>query len=202
MNEIRTIKLLMYQPLAHCVNTQQQLPLLDNKASQYLPFMLKNSSCSTTWEQHCFCIESPVLRSSNHFQDSISPVLRISLGGKEAASIVIGSILHTVKTRQAEVKWFFLGQVWVRDWAIRKNFFIPRPLFYSLDIVFRVWEVYRSCLIQKCLQWGEHFVFWVRCHVTDVETGMWIQNSTHHSCNWWGQIIGGVPIGISLLPKI
>lgn len=51
---------------------------------------------------------------SNHFQDSISPILRISLGGKEEAGIVIGSILHTIQTRQAEVKWFVLGQVWVR----------------------------------------------------------------------------------------
>lgn len=104
MNETRTIKpevpaLLLVASL--CQHTA--IPLLDNKASQYLSFMLKNSSCSTTWEQHRFCIESPVLRSSNHFKDSISSKFRISLRGKEEACIVKGSILHTVKTRQAEV---------------------------------------------------------------------------------------------------
>lgn len=105
MNEIRTIKLLRYLAsclLYHCVNTQQQLPFLAKKASQYLPFILKNSSWSTTWEQHRFCIESPVFWNSNHFEDSISPILRISLGGKEEACIVIGPILHTIKTRQAD----------------------------------------------------------------------------------------------------
>ena len=212
MNEIRTIKpevpaLLL---VVSCQHTA--IPLLANKASQYLSFMLKNSSCSTTWEQHRFGIESPVLRSSNHFKDSISSKLRISLRGKEEASIVKGSILHTVKTRQAEVNDLSLVRCESETEPPGKvSSFLGHCSI--LLTVFGVSEGYRSCLIRKCLQWGEYrvgqkvrsgllerpertfwptryTVFWVRCHITDVETEIWIQNSTCHSCNWWGKTTG------------
>lgn len=101
-NEIRAIKLWSCC-LRTCIIVSTATAnsfLLPSKTSQYPPFMQLSPNLRTTR----FCIESPVLRSSNHFQDGISPILRLSLRGKEEACIVISSVLHTVKTRQVEVK--------------------------------------------------------------------------------------------------
>lgn len=83
----------------------------------------------SAWEQHHFCAGSPVPRCPNHFQDSISPVLRILPGGRAEARIVLGLFCIQYKQDKGRLNDLSLVRCESEAGASQRSIFILNPLF-------------------------------------------------------------------------